>query len=128
MGTREKTVRYGVELGGALVIYAITVWISVRFVTSLPAGITRDGAAVLPMAGVLLVIWAIVRQFRRMDEYVRRVTLEQLGIAAAVSAGWTMSYGFLENVGFPRLSMFVVWPVMAGVWAVLALVHAARSG
>jgi HEAT repeat protein len=128
VGTREKMLRYGAELGGALVIYAITVWISVRLVTSLSTGITRDVAAALPLPGVLLVIWAIVRQFRRMDEYVRRVTLEQLGIAAAVTAGWTMSYGFLENVGFPRLSMFVVWPVMAGVWAVLALVHAARSG
>lgn len=127
MGTREKTLRYGAELGGAMAFYAITVWISVRFVTALPAGTARDGAAVLPMAGVLLVIWAIVRQFRRMDEYVRRVTLEQLSVAAAVTAGWTMTYGFLENVGFARLSMFVVWPVMAAVWAILAVVHAVRS-
>lgn len=127
MGTREKTLRYGAELGAALAIYAITVVASVRLLTSLPRGLARDGAAVLPMAGVLLVIGAVVRQFRRMDEYVKRKMLEQLSIAAAVTAGWTMTYGFLENVGFPRLSLFVVWPVMAGVWAALAVVHGVRS-
>lgn len=127
MGTREKNLQYGTELGGALAIYAVTVVVSVRLATSLAGGFSRDVAAALPMLGVLLAIWAIVRHFRRVDEYVRKTILEHLGIAAAVTAGWTLTYGFLENVGFPRLSMFVVWPVMAGVWAVLALAHAARN-
>jgi hypothetical protein len=127
MATREKTVRYSVELGAALAIYAITVAVSVRWVISLPIGAARDGAALLPMAGVLLVIGAVARQFRRMDEYVKRKMLEQLSIAAAVTAGWTMTYGFLENVGFPRLSLFFVWPGMGVVWGALAVVHAVRS-
>ena len=127
MGTRHNALRYGAELGVALAIYAVTIPISIRYAAALPRGASRDAVAALPMLGVLLAIWAIVRQFRRVDEYLRRVTLEHLGIAAAVTAGWTITYGFLENSGFPRLSMFVVWPVMAGVWAVLALVHATRN-
>lgn len=127
MGARKKTLRYVAELGGALVIYAITLPISIRCAESWPAGAWRDATAALPMLGVLLAIWAIVRHFRRVDEYVRKRMLEQLGIAAAVTAGWTFTYGFLENAGFPRLSMFVVWPVMGAVWAVLAMVHAAQE-
>lgn len=127
MGTRERTLRYRGELGGALLIYVLTLPVSIHFATSLSAGLTRDALAALPMLGVLLAIWAIARQFRRVDEYLRRIMLEQLSIAAAVTAGWTLTYGFLENAGFPRLSMFVVWPVMGGVWGALALAHAARN-
>lgn len=127
MGTRHNALRYRTELGGALAIYVASLPVSIRYAAALPAGASRDAVAALPMLGVLLAIWAIVRQFRRVDEYLRRVTLEHLGIAAAVTAGWTMTYGFLENSGFPRLSMFVVWPVMGAVWGILALVHAVRN-
>lgn len=127
VGTREKNLRYAAELGGALVIYAITLPVSMHFVSSLPAGPPRDGVAAVPMLGVLLAIWAIARHFQRVDEYIRKVTLEHLSIAAAVTAGWTLTYGFLENAGFPRLSMFVVWPVMGAVWGVLGLAQCTRS-
>ncbi len=69
----------------------------------------------------MLALWAIIRQFKRVDEFVRLRTLENVAIAAAVTAGATFSYGFLENAGFPRLSMFAVWPLMGAVWAVVAL-------
>jgi hypothetical protein len=48
------------------------------------------------------------------------VMLENLAVAAAVTAGASLTYGFLENAGFPKLSMFVVWPVMGAVWGVSA--------
>jgi hypothetical protein len=28
----------------------------------------------------------------------------------------TFSYGFLEGLGYPRLSTFLVWPVLAVLW------------
>lgn len=61
------------------------VWI--QLASSLPAGLSRDTAVVLPVLGA---IWAVVRHVRPVDEYVRRVTLEHLGIAAPVTVGWTM--------------------------------------
>ena len=60
-------------------------------------------------------------QIRRSDEFIRKTTLEHIAIAAAITAGWTFTYGFLENAGFPRLSMFTVWPVMGAAWALLAI-------
>ena len=44
-------------------------------------------------------------------------SLEGLAIAAAVTAGLTFTYGFLESAGFPKVSMFWVWGVMGTVWA-----------
>ena len=43
-----------------------------------------------------------------MDEYQRATYLETFAIGAAVTAGVTFTFGFLENAGFPRLSMFTV--------------------
>jgi len=62
-------------------------------------------------------VWAIARHFGRMDEFVRLRSLEGLAIAAAVTAGLTFTYGFLETAGFPKVSMFWVWGIMGSVWA-----------
>ena len=49
-------------------------------------------------------VWAIVRQFGRMDEFVRLRSLENFAIAAAVTACVSFTYGFLEGAGFPKLA------------------------
>jgi hypothetical protein len=49
--------------------------------------------------------------------------LETIGVAAAITAGFCVTYGFLEGVGYPRLSMFTVWTVLGGS---VALVHIGR--
>ena len=69
-----------------------------------------------PVLAILLVIRAVVRQIRRSDEFIRKTTAEHLAIAATATAGITFTYGFLELAGFPRLSMFFVWPLMAAAW------------
>jgi hypothetical protein len=61
-------------------------------------------------------IWAVARQVRRMDEYQRSVMLETIAVAFAITGGVTFTYGFLENAGYPRLSMFTVWGVMGVSW------------
>ena len=60
------------------------------------------------------------------DFFIRKTTLEHIAIAAAITAGWTFTYGFLENAGYPRLSMFTVWPVMGAAWGLLAIVDNLR--
>ena len=30
----------------------------------------------------------------------------------------TFTYGFLETTGFPKLSMFFVWPLMGAFWVI----------
>ena len=81
-------------------------------------GVAFLAVAVLPL--VVLTVWAIARQFRRIDEFMRLRTLEALALGAAVTAALSLTYGFLESAGFPKLSMFWVWPVMGFVWGLAA--------
>jgi hypothetical protein len=120
---RDARRRYNFELGGALVLYVVVLFSAIKIAKPMDPGAARTALLLAPMIPIGLVIWAIARQFRRMDEFVRLRSLESVSLAAAVTAGWTMTYGFLELAGFPRLSMFVVWPIMGAVWGIHACVR-----
>jgi hypothetical protein len=115
--------RYYAELGGAMFLYVLVLTVSIAVGQSMPESLWRTLLLVSPMGPFLLATWAVARQVRRTDEYCRLKVLEAIAISAAVTAGWTFTYGFLENAGFPRLSMFTVWPVMGAVWAFVAMVR-----
>ena len=117
--------RYLLEFFGTLALYTLVLVVSIDVGRPMPKGIVRTLILVSPMVPTLLMIAVMVRQIRRADEYMRLQALENIAIAAGVTAGWTFTYGFLENAGFPLLSMFNVWPVMGFVWAIVAIV---RSG
>jgi hypothetical protein len=127
MKQSTKNTRYVLELMGALLLYGMVLTVALRFAP----GVRSSGLKILvwlsPMLPIGLAIWAIVRHFRRIDEYLRQITLENVSIAAAVTAGAALTYGFLENAGFPKLTMFVVWPVMGAVWGALACVRQLRN-
>jgi hypothetical protein len=59
-----------------------------------------------------------------MDEYLRLRLLENIAIGAAITAGATFTYGFLETAGFPKQSMFTVWCVLAGSTGVVQCTRA----
>jgi hypothetical protein len=114
--THEKRIAkaYYTEMFGSLAVYTVLVMLAVRFGKPMPEGVVRTVLLISPMAGFGLMIWSIVRGVSRMDEYVRMRLLENISIGAAITAGVTFTYGFLETAGFPRLSMFTVWCVLAG--------------
>ncbi|NHZ43979.1 hypothetical protein [Massilia aquatica] len=115
--------RYLRELFGAIGVYWLLLAMSIAFGKELPNGPARTLILAAPVFGVALAVWAIVRQMRRVDEFVRQVTLQNIAISAAITASLTFSYGFLELAGFPRVSMFVVWPIMAASWLLIVLVR-----
>jgi len=123
-----KNVRkYYNEMGAAFLLYALVLVISICVGRPMKPGSGQTLLLISPMAPFLLIILAIFRHFQRVDEFVRLQILENIAIAAGVTAGWTFTYGFLENAGFPRLSMFTVWPVMGAVWGVIAIVRCAAG-
>ncbi|NUU02003.1 hypothetical protein [Herbaspirillum robiniae] len=119
--------RYYKEMGGALALYIVVLIVSLRWGMQLEHGPLQTLVFLSPMLPFLLGVWAVVRQIRRSDEFMRKISLEHLAITAGITAGWTFTYGFLENAGFPRLSMFTVWPAMGAVWAVLSVAQAWRN-
>ena len=121
MSQGAKNIKYYRELGGSLVLYAAVLVAALSFGKGMAPGPAQTALYVSPMIPFMLAVWAVVRQIRRSDEFIRKTTLEHVAIAAAITAGWTFTYGFLENAGYPRLSMFTVWPVMGAAWGLLAI-------
>lgn len=116
--------KYAMRMAGAFVLYAVFIVAAAWFLRSSslsqPVQVAVALAATIP--GVL-VAWVIVRQVNAMDEFQRKVHLESLAIAGAGTALATMSYGFLEAIGFPRLSMFYVWGLMGVLWSVTFVIQ-----
>ena len=56
----------------------------------------------------------------------RKLQFEALALAFAGTALITFSYGFLEGAGFPRISMFAVWPLMAAIWFIGVMIGRLR--
>ncbi len=125
----EKTInrRYHKELFGALGIYAVLLVGAISYGRGMPDGVLRTLVLASPMIGFGLAAWAIARHIRRIDEYLRQFTLENLGIAAAATAGISFTYGFMETAGYPRQSGFVVWCLMGAVWMLVTLVRMVRD-
>lgn len=122
MGHEKKVARaYLREMGLSMAVYVALLFAAIRYGRSMPDGALRTAVLLTPSLGFFLAIWAIARNLGRVDEYVRRTMLETFAIGAAVTAAVTFSYGFLETAGFPKLSMFVVWPVMGAAWALTCL-------
>ena len=121
-----KRKQYLIELSSTLAVYIVMLVGSIELLTHTDvARPWRDVVALSPMIPAAAMAWIILRELRRMDELQRRIQLEALGFSFAGTAILTFSYGFLEGLGYPRLSMFTVWPILAVLW-VVGLVLARR--
>lgn len=110
--------QYLLELFSSIALYAIVLLPSIWFLNANPNSPFRVPIALAPMLPTLLIPLVIVRQLRRIDELQRQLQLEALGFAFAGTAVLTFGYGFLEIIGFPLISSFFVWPVMAVLWII----------
>lgn len=119
--------RYLWEFGNAMVAYVVVMVASITLLVTVDAGpILRSLISLLPIIPGLTICWVVVRQLRRVDELQRKIQFEAMGLAFAATAITSFSYGFLENVGFPKLSMFAVWPLMAGFWIIGHIISTRR--
>jgi hypothetical protein len=71
-----------------------------------------------PAIPVAFVILAIMRMLNDSDELQQRVQLLATSFSAAVTGLVTFSYGFLENVGFPKFPTFFIFPMLIAIWGI----------
>src|SRR5690348_8865771 len=121
MREREATRKYLAEFGGAMALYLVVLFFSLRGAKYLADGPGRTLLMLSPMIPIALALWAYMRQLARIDEFVRLRNLQALALAGGITAGFALTWGFLENAGFPRLSMFTVWMVFGGSWAIASV-------
>jgi hypothetical protein len=82
----------------------------------------RYPIAVLPMIPLGFMARATVQYLARLDELHRRIQLNALAMTVLVTALLSLTYGFLEKVGLPHISVLWVWPWMAAIWGVATLI------
>ncbi|MFT4003575.1 MAG: hypothetical protein QM684_25370 [Rhizobium sp.] len=120
--------RYLVELGASMLAYGaaltMSVWLIDHGMVENP--VWKTILSLTPMLPAFLVAMSILRHLRRIDELQRRIQLEAFSLAFAGTALITFSYGFLENVGYPKLSMFAVWPLMSTLWIIGGIISHRR--
>ncbi|AZF63064.1 MULTISPECIES: hypothetical protein [Pseudomonas] len=118
--------RFLMEFAVVMVVYILCVVVSSSLVRSMPDGVAKIALALLPVIPMIAMAVSIVRRVNAMDEMGRKIQLDALAVAFVCTALTTFSYGFLETAGFPRLSAFMVWPIMGGVWCVATIVGTRR--
>lgn len=127
MHEKRVTRAYHRELFGAIALYTILLMAAIRYGRPMDDGVLRTLVLVSPMIGFGVMIWAIARHLARVDEFIRKQLMENVALAAAITAGLTFTYGFLETAGFPKLSMFTVWCVLCGTFGIVQIVRKLAS-
>ncbi|WAL41750.1 hypothetical protein OFA60_06575 [Actinomyces naeslundii] len=118
LGDHKAVVSYSIRFGIGAVLYSVGVFVGLRWARSLGESPWRFVVVLLPMIGVAVCTWAIMRISRETDEMQARKVLEALVISAAGTVIASMAYGFMEEVGAPHISLMwvtVVWAFFFGV-------------
>lgn len=123
-----KNCKHSLIVIGASIVYALTLVASAWFLKN-TGGLSRPVQVILALLPIIpgaVVVWAHIGQVNAMDEYLRKIQLDSLAIAAAGTAFLTLAYGSLEAAGFPRLSMFFVAPLIVAIWVAANVIQFVR--
>lgn len=111
------------ELGLSILIYMMVLVGSITIAKPMENGWLRTLIVLTPTIPAFGAFWAIIRHFRRMDEYMRVWILEIIALAGGITAFFSFSYGFLEGLGYPKLSGFIIYVIFMGSWGLITLVR-----
>jgi hypothetical protein len=119
MNQKQVMSRYGKELAFAMIAYTALLVTSIitlqRFELSKALQVI---VTLLPAIPTAFVIIAIMRMLVSSDELQQRIQLFAVSFSAALTGFITFSYGFLENVGFPKFSTFLIFPMLVAFWGI----------
>ncbi|MFT3893928.1 MAG: hypothetical protein QM730_20050 [Anaerolineales bacterium] len=111
--------RYVQEFIFAIFLYAFTL---IASVTLLKKFEFERGwqiiISIVPALPVIFIIVALMRLLRDSDELQQRVNLLAVTFSAVLTGLISFSYGFLENIGFPKMPTFAVLPMLFVLWGV----------
>ena len=111
--------RYIRQFLPAMIAYSIvlppTIWLLGRMSDS---SLWRIPVAVLPMIPIGFALRAYLIYLNSMDELQRRIQMNGVAFAAGATGMVTLTYGFLENAGFPTLSWIWIFPMIIAFWGI----------
>ncbi|WP_420138721.1 hypothetical protein [Sphingomonas sp.] len=122
-----KPKQYVVELFAAMALYGLLL-VGANMVERAtdPHGPVKLLLNLVPMIGVLVAAWVILRHLWRMDELQRRIQFHAISLSFIGTALITFGWGFAEGGGAPHLRAFAVWPIMGALWGLGVAVASRR--
>jgi hypothetical protein len=109
-----------------MIAYVIVVVVSRLILNDMEASAWRFAITLLPIVPVIFLIIVFMRFLAAIDELQQKVQLQAIGFAAGTTGLLTFAYGFLELVGFPQFSTFIVFPMMIMLWSIGLLYFSRR--
>jgi hypothetical protein len=111
--------RRAIAFLAALAAYAVLLVVSIALLSS---GQVSDGLRVvvvlLPLPAAIAIVVVALATFLASDELQQRTQLIGLAVSFLGTLVLTISWGFLEGIGFERLSGFVVFAVLVALYIV----------
>lgn len=100
-------------------LYVLTLPFAIGIVNTLPEGDPLRYVIILvPMLPLLATLVVFLRWLREVDEFQRKVQFEGFAFSMAVTIVITLSLGFLERAGFPKLDTLWIPIMMIFLWGI----------
>jgi len=80
-------------------------------------------AKLLPIVPIWLMLGAVWRHYKRIDEFERHKFLVTLAISFGVGSCTVVSYSFLMDAGLPPLAITWAWPTLAVSWVITSAIR-----
>jgi hypothetical protein len=127
-GHREVVKGYHRRTVLGVAAYVVVLAAAVAWLNANEESAWRVPVALLPLLPMVYGLWNIMLHFRGSDELHQRIQLESLAFGFAGTAMALFTYGFLEMVGFPRVSVWWVWTAMGSFWVIGTFLSRRRYG
>jgi hypothetical protein len=114
-----KQLRYLQQFFFAVFMYVVTLSASVILLRNFEFGRAwQIIISILPALPIIFLLIILMRLLSNSDELQQRINLLAVTFSAVLTGLITFSYGFLENVGAPKLPTFAVLPMLFVFWGI----------
>jgi hypothetical protein len=112
---RRYTRRFVITMG----LYVLTLPFAIGIVNTLPENEPlRYLIILIPVLPLLATLVVFMRWLREVDEFQRKVQFEGFAFSMAVTVVVTLTLGFLERAGFPKLDTLWIPIMMIFLWGI----------
>ena len=119
MNPKQVMQRYLKEFFFAMFMYAFFLIVSVTLLKNFEfARVWQIIISITPALPIIFIMIALMRLLKDSDELQQRVNLLATTFSAMLTGLLTFSYGLLENIGFPKMPTFAVFPMLFVLWGI----------
>lgn len=120
--------RYLVDIGPPTLCYFVSVAVAMLLAKRIEPGFLRMLACLLPLPSVIWLAWAEIRRLGRRDELRRRIEVEAITVAFALSFGVIVTLTFLElgNAMTIPLPFATAGVLMSACWVIAHIIVRSR--